>query len=114
MGASLPFFQQLYNGLVSFLKKKLSRPRDKGAQSHIFDHLSINTTGLTETTLNPFTGLAGSKDKYFSQQCTPLKLLPPKGKLMFWTCPLPKRFCPCHPQKEGRNVSCDLSCGGVD
>lgn len=106
-GSFFSFFKQLYNGLVSFLKKKLSRPRDKEVQSHVFDHLNINTTGCTETIPNPFSGLAGSKDKYFSQQSYPLRLFPPKGKLMFWTCPVPNRLGPY--QKEIRNFSYDLN-----
>lgn len=83
-GSCLAFLQQLYNGLVSFLKKckKLSRPWDKNVQSWGFGHLNINTTGCTQTIQNPFTGLAESKEKHFSQYCYQLSLLCPKGKLM--------------------------------
>ena len=93
-GACFAFLQQLYNGLVSFLKKykKLFRPQDKNVQSRVFDHLNINTTGCTQTIHNPFTGLAESKEKHFSQYWYQLSLLLPKGKLMPLDSSCPKQI----------------------
>lgn len=81
-------------------------PRHKGGQSRVFDRLNINTTGYTETIQNPFTGLAGSKDKYFFTAVLSIKTLASQRQAHVLDLSCPKQIWSLSASK--RNQECRL------